>query len=122
VHEAEGRAKVTLSTAALGGDYLLLPRSSVHGARVSLGTGVLWAHLQGSAAPGYGSGSDDVFTSLTFVSIAGSRALGPKVRLWIDATLGVTAPRFVLRFAGRDVASWGRPAVFAALGVEFPLF
>ena len=42
------------------------------------------------------------------------------MRVWLDATLALTAPRFVVRFGDRDVADWGRPAFFGALRLEFP--
>jgi hypothetical protein len=121
VAHAEGRATVTLASAAMGSDYLLLPRSSVYGARVGLGTGVLWAHLEGAAAPGFRSRGADVFTSISFVNIGASRALGSMLRVWLDASVALTAQRFVVRFAQHDVADWGRPAFFGALGLEFPV-
>jgi hypothetical protein len=121
VDDAEGRSTVTLAAIAMGGDFLLLERSSVYNARGGVGVGVLWAHLEGAAAPDFRSGRDDVLTSLSFVDIGVSRALGSTMRVWLDATLALTAPRFVVRFGDRDVADWGRPAFFGALRLEFPV-
>jgi hypothetical protein len=120
VEDAEGRSTVTLASSYVVGDLLLLPRSSVYGARVGLGVGVFWAHMEGSASPGFDGRGADVFTSVSLLHAGISRALGTSARLWLDATLALTAPRLVVRFANRDVANWGRPAFFGAAGLEFP--
>ena len=116
----EGRSTVTLTSSCLVGDLLLLPRDATYGARAGLGVGLLWTHLEGSSSPGFRGRGEDVFTSLWLVHAGVSRALGTSVRLWLDATLAITAPRLVVRFAGRDVAEWGRPAVLGAAGLELP--
>ena len=111
---------MTLASSYVVGDLLLLPRSSAYGARVGLGVGTFWAHMEGSASPGFHGRGDNVFTSVSLLHAGVSRALGTSARLWLDATLALTAPRLVVRFANRDVASWGRPTFFGAAGLEFP--
>ena len=41
-----------------------------------------------------------------------------KIRLRLDGLMGPVFPEPVLRIAGRDVASFGRPATFVSIGVE----
>ena len=43
--------------------------------------------------------------------------VGP-LALRADAELGLAMPQVVVRFAGRDVATWGRPFVLYTLGAD----
>jgi hypothetical protein len=117
----EGRASVSLSAASITGDAELLPPGRFF-ARAGVGVGALWAHMDGAAAPSFVGRGDDVFAALSFVHAGAAVAASRDVRFFGDATLAVATPRPVVRFADREVASWGRPAAFFTLGLEVGVF
>lgn len=117
----EGRATVTLSTAAVGADALLFsPESAVRG-RAGVGVGAVWAHMEGTAAQAFVGRGDDVVAALVFAHVGGHASLGRHVRVFADVSLGIASPRPVVRFAARNVGAWGEPVAIASVGLELPL-
>jgi hypothetical protein len=118
----EGRSTVTLGATSLGGDVLFGRTAAALRGHAGVGVGLLWTHLEGTAAQPFAGRSDDLFSALSYLHGGATYALGESVRIFADGTVGVATPRPVVRFADRAVASWGQPAVALALGVELPLF
>ena len=118
VASAEGAATVrrTLAGAALDAQLRL------NRVTWSLGAGAALAVLSlRGEAPGAGYGATDA-SSVTVGPIlrsGSSIALGPTLRARIELTAGATFPRAIVSFAGREVATWGRPFALATLGVEW---
>jgi hypothetical protein len=89
--------------------------------RSSAGAWIGWMSLTGQPVPPY------VNTPAEFVSViphldAGLRlSLTPSVALAPGLSLGVSAPAASIRFAGREVATWGRPLWMGSLAVEAAL-
>ena len=122
VDAREGRSTITLSSAALAADAVLLPAASALRVRTGVGVGVLWVHMEGTGAQAFVGRGDDVVSAFTFVHVAPTIALGPSLRLFADATVGLADPRPVVVFAERKVAGWGQPAILTTLGIELAVF
>jgi hypothetical protein len=80
--------------------------------------GAMFINLSPSAAPDYQANPDRMVVAVFLVG-AGVRA---PLTDWLAAragfSVGVAAPRPVVRIDGRDVAHWGRPCVFVTLATE----
>jgi hypothetical protein len=85
----------------------------------ALGAGGLGAflYMRGNASPGYESSSDDVQSFGGYASASLAYAPWSTVRVALEAFGGVLAPETVVRFAGRDAATFRTPAG-GALTVE----
>ncbi len=118
---AEGTSSVTIGQAALGADFVLAPLEAPLNARLGLGLSLLWLHLEGSAAPPLQDGSDDILAALPFLRVRACYGINRRLRLFLGSRVGISLPRPVIRFAGREVASWGRPAALAAFGLRLAL-
>lgn len=119
VETAAGRASFRLQTATVRLEGFITDRQSpwlvwTHGA-----FGVAWAHMEGaSVSPGFVPQGDDVVTALGLIGAGLGRTLGPRARLFLEASLGLSLPRIVMRFADQDVGAWGRPLVLVSTGLE----
>ena len=60
-------------------------------------------------------------TAAPFARAALHVELGASLRLGVRALIGASVPEVSMRFAGREVATWGRPFVIVSVGVELPL-
>jgi hypothetical protein len=89
--------------------------------RSSAGAWIGWMNLTGLPVAPY------VNTPAEFVSViphldAGVRfSLTPSLALAAGGSLGVSAPGASIRFAGREVATWGRPLWIGSLALEAAL-
>lgn len=122
VEEREGRATITLASASMFGDFLIVPEGRPFGAHAGVGFGGVWAHMEGTASQSFVGRGDDVFAAFMFGHAGGSAAIGETVRLWLDASLGLSTPGVGVGFAGRSVAEWGQPALIASAGLQIFLF
>jgi hypothetical protein len=91
------------------------------GTTVSLGAGgvlaLLWVNGE-APAPGYASQSASSTTAGPLVRACGSLDVTRSFRLRAELAAGATMPHAVIRFAGREVASWGQPFGLLTLGLE----
>ncbi|MEO7330359.1 MAG: hypothetical protein ABI193_17420, partial [Minicystis sp.] len=117
---AEGSA--SLSAALFGLDLGLHTRLTP-GLRLgaSAGLALAWLRTIGVAAPPYAGKASDALFALPIVGAEISPRLHGPVSLVFDARLGVALPRADLVFAGRPVASWGRPLGMIGAGVSVDL-
>jgi hypothetical protein len=81
-----------------------------------LGGGALLLAMQAAPRPSYVGTQDRLASGVLFASLGAGRSLADWLRLRVSAIGGVSAPRPVVRFAGREVAAWGR--AFAAMALE----
>jgi hypothetical protein len=113
----EGVASVRQELAGVAVDA----QSRLAGAHVSLGLGAAIAELsmKGQPASGYAGEEASIVTAGPVLRSCASIDVTPVLRLRAELTGGVTAPHAVIRFAGREVAEWGRPFGLLTLGLEW---
>jgi hypothetical protein len=83
--------------------------------------GAMFMNLSPTAAPDHQGNPDRVVVAVFLVG-AGVRApLYDWLAVRAGVSVGVAAPRPVVRIDGRDVAHWGRPCVFLTVTTELRL-
>jgi hypothetical protein len=83
------------------------------------GIGVLWVDMRGDhATTSYVARTDRVTAFAGFGDIALCRRLFEGIGLCGDLRFGSAMPRVAVRFADREVATWGRPFATGALKLE----
>lgn len=117
----EGVADVGAGLVAVGARYLLTDARALLVPSVGGGMGVCIMNMEGIARPPYSSESSWIATGLGFVRAGLSLRLGWRVRVNIDGMVGMLTPRAAVDFAGREAASWGRPLLSLAAGLELDL-
>jgi hypothetical protein len=118
--EGEAEVSATLVTAELGYSPRLHDRWFVAG---GVGGGVLVLALSGEASDAYVARDDRLTAGVYYAHASAGRKLTDWLRLRAGLLAGMSAPRPVLRFDGREVASWGRAFGGMAINAEigFPL-
>ena len=91
--------------------------------RPSLGllAGPIFMRMKGYADPPYEDNTNLVVTAAVCLKGGLSFAINDTFALRVDMLAGWTMPRPVVRFAGRDVAWWGRPFLGAMIGLDMGL-
>jgi len=117
VEASAGSARVRLLFAALSSEYRFV--SGAFGAGLAAGVAVSRLDFDGSPEADFLSRDAHVVTWLPFARGLLSVRISGRSLLRLDAGAGPSFPRVRLQFAGEDVAAWGRPAAFAALGLEW---
>ncbi len=116
ISAAEGEASVRVFMANLGADLLLGDEDLRFGA--GPGLFVAMVDMEGTARGNYrGRGERILTTGVLLHGMGALRLVGP-LNLRADAELGLALPRVVVSFAGREVASWGRPYALCSLGLD----
>ncbi|MEY4511771.1 MAG: hypothetical protein RLZZ450_3893 [Pseudomonadota bacterium] len=116
--EPEGAARVRATLLGLAVDIAAPERRRVTAA---LGAGAALALLRvGGSAPeaGYSARTDRIVGAGPALRASAAARLSKWSRVRLELLAAITAPHAVVRFAGREVASWGRPFVLLTLGVE----
>ena len=117
----QGSARLSTWLVGAGADLNLRRARWELGVRA--GAGVLLMSMNGSAAPATGlrSAEDSVLAAAVLAGPSAHLALGAGFGLCARVFVGAALPRVAVRFAGEDVAHWGRPFALATLGVEYGL-
>lgn len=117
LEESEGQASVTWTgfTATLAAD-VGLPRPWL--AQAGLGGGLLVLDARGDARADFSGRRERLYAGAYFAELAFGRELSSWLRLRATAWGGLTAPRPVLRFDEREVASLGRFIGALTLGLD----
>jgi hypothetical protein len=119
VSAAEGSAAVTTWVSGARVDWRVTREDDPWEASVGAGAAAAWIGTKGSANPPYVDSSGNQATAVPFLAAHGARALGsPHLRLGVDGTLGAALPEVGIEFAGRTVATWGRPLAGLAVLLE----
>jgi hypothetical protein len=118
VQGAEGVASVRDGMLGAAGDA----QQRVGAMTLSAGLGAIVAmfFLNGRApAPGYGAENASIVTTGPVLRSCAAIDITRSWRLRAELLGGLTFPRAVVRFAGREVADWGRPVGLLTLGLEW---
>jgi hypothetical protein len=116
VEASEGEARVSWHVFAAGLDYSL-PWRRPWMASVGIGAGLLALDVQGQGRESFVGQRDRLLASAYHVELCAGRQLTSWLRLRATLLTGLNAPRPVLRFDEREVASLGR--WFGTLGLSF---
>lgn len=80
-----------------------------------------WLHTNGAATAPYTSQSDEALVALPLLGTEIAPRLSGRVSLCFGARGGLTLPKPQISFAGRNVASWGRPLGLFSAGLSVDL-
>lgn len=118
VEAREGAADVR--TFAFGADLALCfdPADSAVLVMPSLGLGGAVLATTGSAASPYDAQSDSTVAAMPFGRLEIAPRIAGPLRLTAQGLLGVAIPTVAVRFAEREVATWGAPWAAAAIGAS----
>jgi hypothetical protein len=120
VKAVEGSASVS---ASLFGADLTVATDAVPRVRLSAsaGLGLAWVRTSGFASAPYQGTESDVTAAIVTLGGAVAPRLGDRVHLDLGGRLGFALPRVDIAFAGRPVATWGRPLGVLSAGVSVDL-
>jgi hypothetical protein len=114
---AEGDADVSWSAFTAAVEHTLpLPPGWLGG--IGLGAGLFVLDAEGQARPDFSGQDERLVCGAGFVQLSLGHEIESWLRLRATATAGSTAPRPVLRFDGREVASLGRGYGSLGLALE----
>jgi hypothetical protein len=119
--EPEGSADVNVNLFLGQIDYALLEPARTLELNAGLGAGVVVLAMQGEAQQPRTGQEQRTIAGVYFLDSSLAWSLTPWFRLRATVLGGLSAPRPVLRFENRAVASWGRAFAAAALTSEFGL-
>jgi hypothetical protein len=109
--EGTGRASVYLFGA--GADWLAWQPTSAFATELGAGAGAVWLPLHAEPSVGYSAHADHLAAALAFASTSLDLRLTSWLGLRTSVLVGSSLPRPVVRFDGRQMASWGH---FFAVG------
>lgn len=112
----EGSAEVTSTLLGFGADYLILPGRIGLSAGAGGTLGIIT--IRGAASYPYLGRKDRIITGLPFIRTEGLLMMANNLSLRLGVMAGLATPPTVIRFDGREVASWGQPLVLATLGIR----
>ncbi len=116
--DAPGKATLRLAAIAFGGAVELTPPRGRVFVTAGIGAGLALLFFAGEGTPPYQPVSGARAAALPYAHLASGVAVGPRVGIRLDLIAGLLRPEPVLRVAGADLASFGSPAVLAAVGLE----
>ncbi len=117
----EGRAEVRRSLAGAFFEAALIGPGARFGCTLGGGAWLGVLSVRGAADPPYVGRSDRVMTLVPHIDAGGTVRISDRIAVGLRFSGAIAAPEAVVRFAGRDVANWGRPFVLATLGLEVGL-
>jgi len=119
---AQGSVDLAAGLGGLGVRVLLASRASRWAPTIDVGIAAVGLQSDGSGSAGFTSGSAFNFTFAPFLRTGLAFAPTPRFRLRADAQASVSVQDASLRIAGREVATWGQPALLFTLGADVGLF
>lgn len=114
----EGQVEVLVSEYRLGVVYELGPRSNWMALRLETGALLSRLVVNGSAQPPYVAEREDRLTAGPWLATGLGVELVPQLSAWANASAAYLFPHTVVRVAGRELTSWGRPMLAARAGLE----
>jgi hypothetical protein len=115
VEDAEGNARVRTFGLGAGARVYLAAPVATWRPHVGAGLGLGGVQIDGSANAPYVSLSSDKLAAIAYGAAGLTFALGPRLALAAEALVGGAAPQVAVRFASREVATWGRPIAMGSL-------
>jgi hypothetical protein len=116
--EGEASVRVSLFFAELG--YRLAPHARF-APEIGAGAGLVVLPLEAEAEEPREAHDDNVVAGVYFLHAGAGFSATSWLRFRAAMRAGVSAPRPVLRFSGREVATWGRGFFAGTLDAEFQL-
>ncbi len=101
-------ADLALALDLAGGDVLVMP---------SIGFGGAVLTTTGNASSPYSADSDSAVSAMPFGRLEIAPRIAGPVRLSAQGLVGVAVPTVAVRFAEKEVATWGAPWAAATVGV-----
>lgn len=120
LQQPEGEAEVSVTAYLLQASYAHQLGAGWQGA-LAMGPGLAVLPLAATATPPLTGNTDRLLCGIGTLELSLSRPLASWIRLQGSLLVGITAPRPVLSFAGREAAAWGRALGVLALRVELGL-
>jgi hypothetical protein len=118
VSAAEGTVALHAAAFVAGGWASLTDPESDLRVTAGAGLGALLIVFDGEARAPWLPSNGSRWAALPYARVTGGYRFHPAASLRTDIAVGVARPEPVVRIAGREVASFGQPAILIFLGVE----
>lgn len=116
----EGSASLTAPLAGLDVTVVASPTPRAR-LTASAGLALAWVRTSGFAEAPYRGTTSGVVAALPIFGAGFAPRLTERTSLYVDGRLGFALSRVDISFAGRPVATWGRPLGMLALGLSVDL-
>jgi len=116
LRDEEGSTRLSATTAAI--DVRTSFRVGSIRVRPGAGVAITWLSATGDAAAGYRAATDRITSGSGFGALDARIPLARRLAIVGGAWVGVSLREVPVRFAGREVARWGRPWFAAAFSLE----
>jgi hypothetical protein len=120
-HRAEGSASLSWYMAGAALRFGVTEPAARLSLRSSAGVWVAHLTSRGQAAPGFSDAQSSSNSAVPHVDLGLRWSLTPRLGFGADAAVGFSAPGVDVAFAGRQVATWGRPLWLGRLQLEAAL-
>jgi hypothetical protein len=117
----EGEAELGVSLMGAFAEVSLTDPLARADVMVGGGAWVALLSLRGRAQPSYLGSSVQVVTLVPHLDLAARARIGRRIAFIARASGAVATPKANVRFAGREVAAWGRPFMLGAIMIEVGL-
>lgn len=117
----EGRAELALSLAGAFLEASLTDPVARADVMIGGGTWLGLLTLRGGAQPPYVGSSVQIVTLVPHLDVGGRARLSRRIAFLARFSGALATPKAKVRFAGRDVATWGQPFVLGAVMLEVGL-
>jgi hypothetical protein len=121
LHGSEGSAELAWYWAGLAFNFCLTnPAASL---RLRSGAGVWFAYVvsDGQASAPFVDQRSTSLSAVPHVDLGLRLRMTSRLSAAADAAMGFSTPELAVHFAGRELATWGRPLWLAGLGLEVTL-
>lgn len=118
---SEGSATMLVGWLGVGPRVRLTKPDRTVGVAIGAHVGAVFAAMRGEATAPFLGRRDLVVGAMLELDAALSIAVHPRLRIWVDGTIGAAVPRVGIRIAGQRVATWGLPMGGGIVGLAFPL-
>jgi hypothetical protein len=115
----EGQANVGWYMAGVSAGFFASDPTAAIRFRSGAGVWVSWMSLSGQAAASYVNTGADLVTAIPHIDAGLHASMTPNLGLAAGISMGISVPEASIRFAGREVATWGRPLWIGGLALEF---
>ncbi len=119
---AEGTAELSSFVAGAGLRVAFASPTSRWAPSIDAGFAAVWIRAAATASAGYSATEASSSTGAAFLRAGLGVALGSRLRLRADVLAASVGRGVTVRFAGREVATWGEPLVVPSLGAELGFF
>ncbi len=121
LREPEGDTNLALYMTGASFGFSPSPLTAPVQFRAGAGVWLAVMSLSGRATTRYENSRVDLVSVVPHLDVATLFSLTPRLKLGLDLSGGVSTSRASIRFAGREVATWGRPLWLASLMLESSL-